>query len=136
MCAFSPSCTSFSTLHIAPPYHTSTGIKGLSPIHMTSLVCSRIYTPQSTSGFKDQITLWCDRVHILHIQFNTSETKYLNWDGHKLYRAVPIHQIQYDERSEMAATDAQIGWGTSIRKAEENSAQNLIMSGRVFDKAF
>ncbi|KAF8680049.1 hypothetical protein RHS04_03945 [Rhizoctonia solani] len=105
---------------------------------MTSLVCSRIYTLQSTSGFRDQINIWSDRVQIHHIQFNTSETTYLDKADHKLYRAVPIlpkiivlggNRAQYDERFAMVPTDAQIGWGTSIRKAEENSAQNLMMSG-------
>ncbi|ELU36049.1 hypothetical protein AG1IA_09921 [Rhizoctonia solani AG-1 IA] len=38
-------------------------------------------------------------------------------------------RAQYDERFAMVPTDAQIGWGTSVRKAEENSAQNLMMSG-------
>ncbi|CAE6411674.1 unnamed protein product [Rhizoctonia solani] len=105
---------------------------------MTSLVCSRIYTPERTSGFRDQINNWCDRVRIPHIQFNTSETTYLDEAGHKLYQAVPIlpkiivlgsNRAQYDQRFAMVPTDAQIGWGTSTRKAEENSAQNLMMSG-------
>ncbi|KAF8707612.1 hypothetical protein RHS03_03546, partial [Rhizoctonia solani] len=105
---------------------------------MPSLICSRPYTYKSTSGFRDQINIWCDRVRIRYIQFNTSETTYLDEDGHKLYRAVPIlpkiivlagNQIKYDERFAVDALDAQIGWGTSIRKAEENSAQNLMKSG-------
>ncbi|ELU38303.1 hypothetical protein AG1IA_07669 [Rhizoctonia solani AG-1 IA] len=90
---------------------------------MTSLICSRLYTPgpPTTSQPREQLTMWCDRVRIRHIQFETSETTYCNEAGHKLHRAVPIHRIQYDERFVMDVTDAQIGWGTSMRKAEEDS---------------
>ncbi|CAE6527670.1 unnamed protein product [Rhizoctonia solani] len=105
-------------------------------------IFTRIYTPSSGSLFRDQLNIWCDRVHIGHIRFSTNKSSYRDSHGHQLYEAIPIFPgiidlrsigrvgVQYDEKVvlNLAGSDV-VGWGTSTRKAEEDAAQRLLSSG-------
>ncbi|KAJ1310762.1 hypothetical protein OPQ81_009283 [Rhizoctonia solani] len=104
---------------------------------MAPSIVTRIYTPNKSSDFKDQLNIWCDRVHIAHIKFNTTKTNYRDEYGHQLYEAVPIfpsiivsgaHRY-YDEAVPLMLADSNvIGWGTSKKEAEEMAAAALLNS--------
>ncbi|CAE6395763.1 unnamed protein product [Rhizoctonia solani] len=150
-------------------------------------VCTRAYTANQGSGFRNQLNIWCDRLHLGHIQFIADETQFVDENGHKLYQAIPIFprvvnlstRYQAQGRSQLEARDLSVsyirqarlpistsnidfnyqlgghgivvarpyclieygayerltdqyvfGWGTSIRKAEEDAAKKLLTSGR------
>ncbi|CEL63381.1 hypothetical protein RSOLAG1IB_10717 [Rhizoctonia solani AG-1 IB] len=106
---------------------------------MTSQICSRICTPERTSGYRDQLFAWCARVRINYITFDTRETIYCDEDGHKLYQAIPIfpkilvlpgNRAQYDDRHKIDVAPSEFGWGLTVRRAEEDAAQRLMISGR------
>ncbi|CAE6451477.1 unnamed protein product [Rhizoctonia solani] len=105
---------------------------------MVSSTFTRVYTPNKSSEFKDQLYNWCDRVHIGHIRFVTSQTAHRDQQGHLLYTAVPIFpgiivgqagRVQYDENAPFQVTSQNmIGWGTSKKQAEEMASANLLNS--------
>ncbi|CAE6457256.1 unnamed protein product, partial [Rhizoctonia solani] len=106
---------------------------------MTSEICTRIYTPERTSGYRDQLNTWSARVRINYITFDTRETTYRDEAGHKLYQAIPIfpkivmlpgNRAQYDDRYKIDVAPSEFGLGTSVRRAEEDAAQRLMISGR------
>ncbi|KAH7330686.1 hypothetical protein B0J17DRAFT_771888 [Rhizoctonia solani] len=105
---------------------------------MISSLFTRVYTPSNKAAFIDQLNCWCDRIHIGHIRFITSQTAYRDRQGHLLYTAVPIFpriivgqggHVQYDEGAPFEVADHNIvGWGISVGQAEETAAANLLNS--------
>ncbi|QRW25256.1 dsrm domain protein [Rhizoctonia solani] len=49
---------------------------------------TRIYTPSRTSGYRDQLNVWSDRVHIGHIQFTTQG--FYHQTDQMQYQAIPF----------------------------------------------
>ncbi|CAE6435107.1 unnamed protein product [Rhizoctonia solani] len=155
MRAPSPSCTSFHARRAAHPQDIS-GRGENELIHYPSVIslvktlllmpapkiCTRVYTPERTFEFKDQLNTWCDRVDIGHIRYSTNATNYRNEHNQLLYQAVPIFptivnssqpgrfQCYYNEHMMTQLVDQNvIGFGTSKKDAEEMAAAGLLTSG-------
>ncbi|EUC56492.1 hypothetical protein RSOL_180690 [Rhizoctonia solani AG-3 Rhs1AP] len=51
---------------------------------------TRVYTANRSSNYRDQLNVWCDRIGIAHLRFNTDLVAQRDEHGHLLYQALPI----------------------------------------------
>ncbi|CUA74184.1 hypothetical protein RSOLAG22IIIB_11020 [Rhizoctonia solani] len=51
---------------------------------------TRAYTPNRSSQYRDQLNIWCDRIGIAHIQFDSTLTGHYDDQGRQLHQASPI----------------------------------------------
>ncbi|EUC65607.1 hypothetical protein RSOL_448440, partial [Rhizoctonia solani AG-3 Rhs1AP] len=97
-------------------------------------VCTRVYIPDQALQYKNQLNNWCDRVRIQHIAFNTNPTVHRDPQGLPSIVDLRLYGrtgIQYNQASPFEVRDQNVvGWGTSVKAAEEMAAAGLLKSGR------
>ncbi|KDN50026.1 hypothetical protein RSAG8_01362, partial [Rhizoctonia solani AG-8 WAC10335] len=121
----------------APGSVGSSSMRGDATDGATARLYIHPFIPVHISHWRNELNIWCDRVHVRHIRFTSTQTAHRDGEDDAMFQAVPtfpkvIHRdsgIEYGTPAPLEDATV-VGWGNTRDQAKEDSAKKLLQSRR------